>query len=250
MIGIPEKRDSRPLYVKAEEAIRQMIENGTYGIDAQLPSEEKLAAALDISRPTVRMALTRLESLGMLSRTQGGGTFVIRRKPFMLDMGLDTIQSLHPRSSMEAGLPSRLKGLEICRLAAEKDVAQELGIEEGAAVVSVKRVVLIGDEPAAYLADYIPESIVGVEEIRAGFTDSVLDFFARRASPGLAYCRSEILMYAAVAPITGLLEVADSEPLFQLDETFYTAHDTQVDWSRNYFVPKHFKFHVVRRVIS
>jgi GntR family transcriptional regulator len=249
MNGIPERLDSRPLYLKAEEIIRQMIENGTYDIDEQLPSEEKLAAALGISRPTVRMALARLESLGMLSRLQGGGTFVIRRKPYVLDLGLETIQSLHPRASTAAGLPSRLRGLEIRRVAAGKETAQGLGIEVGTAVAGVERVVLVGDEPAAYLSDYIPESVVGVMELQASFTDSVLDFFARRAPSELSYCRSEISIFRAAPPMTTLLEVADGEPLFQLDEIFYSANDAPVDWSRNYFVPKHFRFHVVRQVV-
>jgi DNA-binding GntR family transcriptional regulator len=36
--------------------------------------------------------------------------------------------------------------------------------------------------------------------------------------------------------------------LLLLEETLYAANGQIIDFSRNYFVPEFFKFHVVRRV--
>ncbi len=246
----PSRLDSRPLYLRVEESIRDMIEKGAYAIDQQLPSEERLAAALGVSRPTIRMALARLESLGLVKRQQGGGTFVIRRKPAVFDMGLETIQSLHPRQSRVSGLSSQIASLDASLVEADAALAPQLQVAPGSALVRVCRIVMVEGEPAAYLCDYVPESVVTLAEMKAGFTDSVLDFFARRGNPQLIYARSDISIYHAEPDMAASLAVEEGEPLFQLDEGFYAAGDELVDWSHNYFVPRHFRFHVIRRVLS
>jgi GntR family transcriptional regulator len=246
----PSRLDSRPLYLRVEEAVRDMIERGAYAVDQQLPSEERLAAAFGVSRPTIRMALGRLESLGLVKRQQGGGTFVTRRKPAVLDMGLETILSLHPRLSTLGGLQSHIADLDICRLEADRELAQQRSVAVGPPVARVSRIVMVDSEPAAYLCDYIPESVVTLAELQASFVDSVLDFFARLGSPQLLYTKTDISIYYAEPGMAACLSVEEGEPLFQLDEGLYAAGDKVVDWSHNFFVPRHFRFHVVRRVVG
>ena len=63
----------------AIEHIMDAIERARLRTGDRLPNEEELAAALGISRPTLRQALRVLESAGLLSvrRGAGGGIFVI-----------------------------------------------------------------------------------------------------------------------------------------------------------------------------
>lgn len=53
-----------------------MILAGTYQVGERLPPERELAEQLSTSRPSVRAALSKLESQGMINRVQGGGTYV------------------------------------------------------------------------------------------------------------------------------------------------------------------------------
>lgn len=53
-----------------------MILAGTYQVGERLPPERELAEQLGTSRPSVRAALSKLESQGMIDRVQGGGTYV------------------------------------------------------------------------------------------------------------------------------------------------------------------------------
>src|SRR4030043_2400679 len=71
-----ELRERQPLYIQAIDALTHMIEAGQLKPGAQLPPENELAAKLDISRSTLREALRHLETLGLISRRQGIGTFV------------------------------------------------------------------------------------------------------------------------------------------------------------------------------
>ena len=70
-----------PLYLRLQEEIKAAIASGGLKPLAALPAEREIAAALSISRVTVRKALSGLVNEGLLEQRQGSGTFVSRRPP-------------------------------------------------------------------------------------------------------------------------------------------------------------------------
>ena len=58
-------------YQQVIDTLRSRIEQGEYQVGDRLPAETELAAALGVSRPTLRQALARLESEGLLNREIG-----------------------------------------------------------------------------------------------------------------------------------------------------------------------------------
>lgn len=60
----------------AVEQIVELIRSGNFAPGEQLPGERQLAKTLDISRNSVREALRKLETIGLLEIRQGLGTFV------------------------------------------------------------------------------------------------------------------------------------------------------------------------------
>lgn len=63
-------------HIQLAEWLRERIQNGTYAPGEKIPSENELAASFQFSRQTVRQAIGKLESEGLLSRSQGSGTYV------------------------------------------------------------------------------------------------------------------------------------------------------------------------------
>lgn len=65
---------------KLSDAIEQQLEylilEGTLRVGDKLPPERELAVKFNVSRPSLREAIHRLEAKGLLLRRQGGGTFV------------------------------------------------------------------------------------------------------------------------------------------------------------------------------
>jgi len=59
------------------EQIRSLIEKGRLKVDDQLPNEKELSEIFDVSRSTVREAILSLETVKLLDRRQGDGTYVI-----------------------------------------------------------------------------------------------------------------------------------------------------------------------------
>lgn len=58
------------------ERIRKVIEAGKLGTGMRLPGEHELVEQLKVSRPVLREALARLQSLGLVDIQRGRGTFV------------------------------------------------------------------------------------------------------------------------------------------------------------------------------
>ncbi len=74
------KFSSIPMYLQLKDLIIKKIESNEYAPDSQIPSEQDLCMQFDISRPTVRQAISELTNSGYLYKEKGRGTFVFGRK--------------------------------------------------------------------------------------------------------------------------------------------------------------------------
>lgn len=63
-------------YQEIAEWINMQISNGTYKEGGKLPSENELRAQFDVTRQTIRHALSYLEEHDVIYKVQGSGTFV------------------------------------------------------------------------------------------------------------------------------------------------------------------------------
>lgn len=70
-----------PRYQQVADAIQAKIDAGEHPVGDALPTEQALCEAYGVSRYTVREALRRLASLGLVRRRQGSGTEVVSRRP-------------------------------------------------------------------------------------------------------------------------------------------------------------------------
>jgi GntR family transcriptional regulator len=68
----------QPLYHQIAEALREQIESGQLKRGSQLPTEIELRDMYNASRNTVRDAIKRLISQGLVETRQGQGTYVTR----------------------------------------------------------------------------------------------------------------------------------------------------------------------------
>ena len=72
-----DRRQSRPNGARAlARAISEAIQKQVYKAHERLPAERDLASHYNVSRGTLRSALTLLEQDGLVERKAGSGTFV------------------------------------------------------------------------------------------------------------------------------------------------------------------------------
>lgn len=77
---------SNKLYIQIYHQIRDAIIKGHYHLDEQLPSEKDLCAMFQVSRVSVREALSALELNGFVEAVRGAGYHVIRTTPPVEDL--------------------------------------------------------------------------------------------------------------------------------------------------------------------
>jgi GntR family transcriptional regulator len=241
------RADQRPLYAQASEALHKLVQDSDYAPGDRLPSEIELSQRLGISRPTLREALRQLEEEGAIVRRHGVGTFVAAQPP-VIEAGLEVLESLEHLAE-RCGLSTQMREFSAVERLAAPQEQRKLSLDGPARVTEVGRVIVAGAELyVAYLLDVVPQEYLCPADLGAGFKGSVLDLFLERGWPPLAYSRAELSPEAANAELAERLRIRRGAPLQKIEALLYAADGRVVDYSLSYFVPGHFRFHVIRRV--
>ena len=74
------KYSNIPLYSQLKNLIIKKIDNAEFSANSKIPSEQELCELYDISRPTVRQAISELTNNGYLYKEKGKGTYVSASK--------------------------------------------------------------------------------------------------------------------------------------------------------------------------
>ncbi len=80
----------QPMYQQIADDLRRQIDAGTLTEGSQLPTESELGEQYEASRNTIRDAIKRLISQGMVETKPGQGTFVTKKiDPFVTTLSVD-----------------------------------------------------------------------------------------------------------------------------------------------------------------
>jgi GntR family transcriptional repressor for pyruvate dehydrogenase complex len=108
------------------EQLREQLISGVWKQGEKIPSENELAALFGVSRVTIRQALSRLNTLGLLETKLGEGTFVKELKPGIYMKEIIPYVYLNNESEREV-LEFRLViEVETARIAASKITDEEI----------------------------------------------------------------------------------------------------------------------------
>lgn len=81
--------------------IEALIIDGTWAAGERIPSERELSKQFEVSRPSLREAIQKLEALGLVTRRQGGGTFVASALDQQVVDPLFDLLARHPESQFD-----------------------------------------------------------------------------------------------------------------------------------------------------
>ena len=125
-----------PLYFQLKELILADIKSGKSPYGSMIPTENEFVTVLNVSRTTVRQAITELVQEGWLYRVKSKGTFVSEPK---LQQDFATKIESFEQQMQRLGKVPRTEVLELIEEKASADVAQALQIEVGSKVVLLHR---------------------------------------------------------------------------------------------------------------
>jgi GntR family transcriptional regulator len=142
----------QPLYQQIADDLRQQIESGKLAPGAQLPVELELREQYDASRNTIRDAIKRLTSLGLVQRRPGQGTFVTHRiNPFVTELTLQDLSLI-----AEANRRARWSQPKVEIQVSREDISGQLAIPSQAQVISRQQERYIDEIPWSLETSFYP----------------------------------------------------------------------------------------------
>ncbi len=186
------------------------------------------------------------EQQGIISRRQGVGTFV-NAQPLTVESGLETLDSiemlLHARQ-----LPVEIVSRQARMEKALPKAASRLQVTEGTPLTVMRSTYSLGNEQTAYLLEVVPALVMSAE-LLAQARRSLLDLLlAERERFDISYAVTHIAPVHGDDEICMALGIDANTPLFFIEQTAYTSTNVPRYYSRNYYRPDLFDFHLIRRV--
>jgi GntR family transcriptional regulator len=226
--------------------LKEQILNDEFEGD-RIPSETDLANDLGVSRTTVRDALSRLESEGVIYRKQGVGTFV-NRPGLQIKSRLDEIWSYEAVLEAHGYRPST-KVLDVRHEPADAAVANALKVPVEAEILVVRKLFLEDHQPVILTCNYIPQRLIQkpfeTEDLRV----PVFDFLAEFGSQHLSYYLSEFVPVVATESLTQTLHVPALTAVLSLEEVGYNEENEPILKACSYFRDDLLRLGLIRRKV-
>lgn len=180
-----------PAYRQVADNLRAQIRTGEIPAGTKLPSLPKMAQRYEVSSDIARRAIAILVAEGLVESRQGAGTYVrvfaqiTRSSPGRLSQAQwGTGKAIQDH---DTGPRWRTVDVVVSESPAPEDVAEALGVEVGAGVISRARRFLVDERPVQLATSYYPLEIARGTAIT--YTDT---------GPGGTYARLADLGYAPV----------------------------------------------------
>ncbi len=220
----------QPLYLQIKTLLEQSLDAGEWRPGAAIPSESVLAQRFGASQGTVRKAIGALAADNLVVRRQGKGTFVATHTEEK--SSLFRFLRIRRNDGRDEYPGSRL--LDVRRGKASADAARVLGLEPGAPVILLRRVLEFAGAPVILDEITLPGGLFrGLTKPRVeAYQGSMYSFFETEFGVRMLKAREKLRAVQADAASARILQVRPGEPLLAVDRVTLTYGDRPVEWRR------------------
>ena len=216
-----------PLYDQVRRLLLSDIKAGRHRGSAYLPPEADLCAHYNVSRPTVRRAVSELCSEGYLKRVRGKGTLITEPR---LKQTLVSLTGF-TESLASLGHEVRYSILESTVLSGPSDLNNRLQGKEDDHVVGVRRLLIVDDRPLTIEYLYFLQSRHGLalEPVANGgsFYEALRTLY--REQP--AGAERTINVDFPSAPECELLACTASQPVYRIEKLVLGKNQYPISFS-------------------
>ncbi len=215
------------------------LASGEWGPGDPIPSESELASRFGVSQGTVRKAIDEMAAENLLVRQQGKGTFVATHKDPGSYFRFLRLVPNDGESRLTQSIP-----LECWRAKAGADVARTLALEPGAAIIILRRLLKLGEEPVVFDEIYLPSELfpdLSLEILRSG--ESLYSLFETRYGVRMIRADERLRAISADRVSSELLQIAEGSPLLLVERVTFTYGNKPVEWRRGYYSTRNYHYH-------
>jgi len=210
-----------------------MIQNGTFPPDSRLPSETVLSAQLDVSRMTLRKALTLLQEDGMTRNVQGVGHFVCSQS----ESRQEKSHIKTPQHPVYSYCTEKLDTVEMAfRIEPPTKSILDVLKQYTPAVVIVDRWYKQKEMPLAYSLSFLPIERIGEEKIDLNQSSQLQEYLERQCYDQ-KNCFRRICSHSTAGNFTALTCTLSEENSFLLVQETIMDIDGQILVSSKHYIP-------------
>jgi len=229
----------------------ERIINGTYPPGSKLPPENQLREEFNVSRSTIRTAVSRLEDRKLVHRQRGVGTYISENLNISNPLNeFIEFRKLIKENGHEPGY--RELSSEIVEV--DEATLDDLQLEHGSQVLKIRKIFTANGDPIIYVINHIPlwvfeDSLTSQEVIIPGTTERFIEFFEgvcqQRISHFISTVKAEIFENIEAPNI--LINEGPNTPVLVINEIGYNDKDRPILRSSEYHPGDWMTFRMMRR---
>lgn len=226
-----------PKYHQIYLVLRDHVAEGRYRDG--LPGELQLVRQFGVARSTVRKALERLETEGVIDRRPGRGTRLLKTVAPAAERAAQLGGLLENIVSM--GLRTQVQVLSCRKVAAPVAICRRLMLPAGSRVQCAVRVRSNHDGPLSHITTWVPAELARGFGRRELAQEPILLLLERagvrigRAAQSLSACPAE-------APVAAQLGVEPGTALLAVDRLVYDVDERPVQWLQGLYRPDRYQY--------
>lgn len=220
----PETLGFRPLYRQVRDRLMRRIADGQWQPGQALPSEMQIAAEFGVSQGTVRKAMDEMAAEHILVRRQGRGTFVSEHtEQRVLFQYFKLVPDDGERAFPESVAIACTEG------AASAEEAARLAIEQGAAVIRIRRVRSLRGTPCVSEGIVLPAALFpGLAE--AEIPNNLYALYAAQYGVTISRATEQLKAVPAALGDALALKVPVGTPVLRIDRVALTLDGIPAEW--------------------
>lgn len=217
--------------------MKKKIEDKEWSLGLRIPIEQELCNVFEVSRVTVRSAISELVRQGYLIRQQGRGTFVSKK---VISDKL-TMFTTFGELMLEEGIDFSTDMLAQTIMMPVDDLADKLNVSGDKHIIYIKRLRKVDNNPILIQETYIPFHICPPlleEDVRK---NSLFELLERKHGIHLTGVRNYFDVKYLNADEGMLLDLSENSPALVLTQHFFSG-ETQIMYMRSIKRPDSFVF--------
>lgn len=228
-----------PFYIQVKKYIENKINSGEWQPGERIPTEQELQQMFNMSRITVRQAISQLENIGLVVKKQGKGTYVSFAKishnllnltSFTEDI---TAKGLNPKSivlSIEKGI--------------YHEISEKINVDMNTELIYIKRLRLINDEEVGIHHCYINNDIANIVDLNILKEPkiSLYQVLEKERHINISYADETLEGGAADKAISKLLKIKVNDPLLIVERVTYTSDNLPIEYVKMHYRADKYKY--------
>lgn len=235
---LDKSRGSSPLYSQIEDILLKELESGLFSPGDIFYSEKEIMECFQVSRITVRQAVSSLAQKGFLEPQRGVGAVV---------KGLKIGESLEGIVSFSDEMKSHGILMETSFVSIEvRDIEEDLGGRldgSGRKAYYLERVRNASSSPIVFSKTYL-SSCFSLSLDRECYKHSLYDFLRREKNIVVLRARDTLEAILASEEVASRLDIKVASPVFKRTRASYSQDGRQIEYSVSYYPGSRYKYSI------